>query len=269
MNLKGRHFLKLLDFTPEEIGGLLDLAADLKAKKNSVASAMILRMLQHDCLQATRDGDGKVLISFNDKADFTKLDPTEEKLWSMMYEASGANHILEEKEFSSWAKNHSSQLIKWTTEVKNSGLKGLLRGQFYRGGKYTETGRQENLKLIGFKKFLEDATLIKERTSPEVTLWREYLVFASLIGIADKVAKELKDINPVLFEQACTMAYTDMTRFIRLSDSYTNVLTRYSTPASTYTGGGSLGGFSRSGGGGHTSFGGGGGFSGGGHGGIR
>ena len=33
MNLKGRSFLTLLDFTPEEIGGLLDLAASLKAKK--------------------------------------------------------------------------------------------------------------------------------------------------------------------------------------------------------------------------------------------
>ena len=33
MNLKGKHFLKLLDFTPEEIEGLLDLAAKLKAEK--------------------------------------------------------------------------------------------------------------------------------------------------------------------------------------------------------------------------------------------
>ena len=33
MDLKGRDFLKLLDFTPEEIGYLLDLAADLKEKK--------------------------------------------------------------------------------------------------------------------------------------------------------------------------------------------------------------------------------------------
>ncbi len=33
MNLKGRDFLKLLDFTPEEIVYLLDLAADLKDKK--------------------------------------------------------------------------------------------------------------------------------------------------------------------------------------------------------------------------------------------
>lgn len=35
MNLKGRNFLKLLDFTPEEIQYLLDLAADLKQKKKS------------------------------------------------------------------------------------------------------------------------------------------------------------------------------------------------------------------------------------------
>lgn len=33
MNLKGRNFLKLLDFTPEEILYLLDLAAELKDKK--------------------------------------------------------------------------------------------------------------------------------------------------------------------------------------------------------------------------------------------
>ena len=32
---KNRSFLKLLDFTPEEIGELLDLAAELKAKKKA------------------------------------------------------------------------------------------------------------------------------------------------------------------------------------------------------------------------------------------
>lgn len=35
MNLTGRSFLKLLDFTPEEISGLLTLAAALKAKKKA------------------------------------------------------------------------------------------------------------------------------------------------------------------------------------------------------------------------------------------
>ena len=35
MNFKGKSFLKLLDFTPEEITYLLDLSADLKAKKKA------------------------------------------------------------------------------------------------------------------------------------------------------------------------------------------------------------------------------------------
>jgi ornithine carbamoyltransferase len=35
MNLKGKSFLKLLDFTPDEIAGLLALSAELKAKKKA------------------------------------------------------------------------------------------------------------------------------------------------------------------------------------------------------------------------------------------
>ena len=42
MNLKGRHFLKLLDFTPEEIGFLLDVAATLKdERKNGISHAQL------------------------------------------------------------------------------------------------------------------------------------------------------------------------------------------------------------------------------------
>lgn len=42
MNLKGRNFLKLLDFTPEEIGFLLDVAATLKdERKNGISHAQL------------------------------------------------------------------------------------------------------------------------------------------------------------------------------------------------------------------------------------
>jgi ornithine carbamoyltransferase len=43
MDLKGRHFLKLLDYTPEEITYLLDLAAELKEKKK--------KGIRTDCFQ--------------------------------------------------------------------------------------------------------------------------------------------------------------------------------------------------------------------------
>lgn len=43
MNFKGRHFLKLLDYTPEEILYLLDLAAELKDKKKKGVPVDVLR----------------------------------------------------------------------------------------------------------------------------------------------------------------------------------------------------------------------------------
>ncbi len=43
MELKGRSFLKLLDFTPAEIAGLIDLAAELKAKKKAGVAHDTLR----------------------------------------------------------------------------------------------------------------------------------------------------------------------------------------------------------------------------------
>lgn len=43
MDLKGRHFLKLLDYTPEEILYLVDLAAKLKQKKKNGEAMDVLR----------------------------------------------------------------------------------------------------------------------------------------------------------------------------------------------------------------------------------
>lgn len=40
MNLKGRNFLTLKDFTPEEITYMIDLAADLKDKEKRPESFM-------------------------------------------------------------------------------------------------------------------------------------------------------------------------------------------------------------------------------------
>ena len=47
MDLIGRDFLTLLDFTPAEIGSLLDLAAELKAKKKAGIPHDTLRGKNH------------------------------------------------------------------------------------------------------------------------------------------------------------------------------------------------------------------------------
>ena len=46
MNLKGRNFLTLKDFTPEEITYLIDLSAELKAKKKAGEPGLSFKFLK-------------------------------------------------------------------------------------------------------------------------------------------------------------------------------------------------------------------------------
>ena len=274
---------KILGATPSLIGWCRDLpfGGDLIAsdytltrlgedrKKNALASAEILRMIYLGYLDVRKDAEGKIEITFaKDKEGRGTIDPIASDLWSMMLEASGSDAVLQDKEFSAWSKKNTKRLYNWTSKIKLMGVR-MLRDQSWMDtrDRYSVLGQEEARKLLGLRKFLQDFTLTGQRETIEAHLWQDYLVFGALLGIADKVAKQLKDIDPVLFEKTVGYDYTTFNTVLynmnTLSRAITNANTSYA--ASTYSGGsysGSRGGF-----GGHSSFGGGGGFSGGGHGG--
>jgi len=223
-------------------------------------------MIQKNILITGKDEKGKITISFNDKADLDKLESPEKSLFNMMKQASGANLILEDKEFSRWAKKNKTTLYDWTNSISNKGVKTLESNGFYSGYKFTPSGVEANNKVLGFFKYLQDFTLINERKSAEVHLWQDYLVFAALFGIADKVAKELKDIDPIAFESVVNYDFDTFSTILHQTRMLSSAITLNSY-VSTSSGGSFSGTSSWSGGGGGSSFGGGGGFSGGGSGG--
>ena len=94
----------------------------------------------------------------------------------------------------------------------------------------------------------------------EVNLWDEYLMFAYLFGIADKVAKQFKNMYPEIISQMeeCNFNYDTIIFVNNISVRSVSAATSARTAAQNYSSGG--GGFS-SGGGGMGSFGGGGGGS--------
>ncbi len=232
-------------------------------QKNTVAGAMILRMIWGGNLLVGKDAKDRIEISFNDAKSQDKFSESEKELYQMMKEASGSDSILQYNEFSKWSSKHTSRVSNWVSKVKSEGRGELGANGYLKSSKFTESGQAEARKVVGFKKFLEDFTIIGERASQEVALWNDYLVFASLYGIADKVAKELKDINPQAFEQMMVYDYTTMNDVVRLTRNMGNSITN--ARAQNFSGGSyspSRGGF-----GGFTSIGGGGGFHGGGFGG--
>jgi ornithine carbamoyltransferase len=82
-DLRGRNFLKLLDFTPEEIRYLLDLAAELKAAKRSGTEQQRLRGKNVALIfekTSTRTRTAFEVAAYDQGAHVTYLDPTGSQL---------------------------------------------------------------------------------------------------------------------------------------------------------------------------------------------
>ena len=240
-----------------------DMVLEILGKKNtrsSVAGAMILRMIHNGIILVSKDNKGKVELSFNDNASRASLNEAENELYDMMKRASGEDSVLQQKEFSRWSRSHVSEVSDWAGSLSLTGRRNARGASNMEGRRFTAKGQQNARNLIGLRNFLSDYTLLKERGTAEAVLWKEYMVFAALFGIAEKVAKELQEINPQAFEQQMSYDYNTtfqtlyMTRL--MADSITNARTAAQAASAA-----------KSGHGGISSFGGGGGFSGGGFGG--
>lgn len=234
-------------------------------KDNSLASALILRMIYKGFLNVSKDEKDNIEISFNDSKDRSSLGTSAQLLYDMMKEASGSDMVLQHNEFKKWANSHKNSIRIWANDSKTNAVQTLSSNNWKAGSKWTESGQAKARETYGFKKFLGDFTNMKDKTSIEVNMWQEYMVYGALFGIADKVAKELKEINPQVFDHVLVYDYGTMRNVINMTDMLSRSITnaRYVQP--TYTAPRNTGGWGGFGGG--SSFGGGGGFSGGGFGG--
>lgn len=78
----------------------------------------------------------------------------------------------------------------------------------------TEFGALEYEKWQAFKRFLEDFGRFSEKELPEIALWEKYLVYATVLGVADKLQKtmqikikEFGDVNGPDFVDMYMMHY--------------------------------------------------------------
>ena len=179
----------------------------------------------------------------------------EQSLFNMIDEAS-IDGVLEAKEFKTWASNNYTEIYDWFKRVLDyQTIKLYEEGKLTKisNSKYEVTSGllEEAKQLAGLKKFLKEFSRIHERSSNEVHLWKEYLMYAQMFGIAEEVAKELREIYPDVIPED----YIDDYFFITyVSFAGINSASTAKTRAESYNSGG--GGFS-SGGGGFGSFGGG------------
>ena len=231
-----------------------------------------LLQLYHPYMQSTiKEKELKLGVQMDDEH-------MENLLHRLLYQAAGKDHLLQPDELKNYIEDHVLNIRPYARMVDymvnaNVPLKNVPK-----------EGAKE---VYGFYKFLKDFTLVNEREVSEVSLWKEYLVYASLYGMADEVRKGMKKLAPDV------MKMDEITRMLlavstagtsgvligslinTMQDSYRYVES-FRTAEEIRAEKLAAAAAERaarerrySGGGGHSSFGGGGGFSGGGGSGVR
>ncbi len=175
------------------------------------------------------------------------------KLHAIFLKASGNDAILQPNELTQWMKGHTSEVDPFMNSLKQN-----------RSISNCNKDWDNTRSVFGMKKFLEDFTLANERHVTELGLWKEYLVFAELFGIAKQVRKDMMHINPEYLNMDQALQQLSNENNTMLLTAYTlSGFRQYNTTKAAEAA-------RSSGSGGHSSWGGGGGFSGGGcGGGIR
>ena len=233
------------------------------SSSKNLIGAFFLRWILDGKVKVQPDPNKAKRVNLAFTPGLTFDDDVEGALYNMAVEASGGNLVLESGEFEKWSEKNYKKFLAWPDRAKARGRSILHEKNLLQYGSTTnDDGKVQACRVVEFMNFLKDFTLHQERGAGEVGLWKDYLVFAQLFGIADKVAEQFQKLYPREFQElseSIGVNPNDMRRTIRMNNLTTNnAMTR---AVGKYQAG------SIKGTGGHTSFGGGGGFSGGGFGG--
>ena len=167
-------------------------------------------------------------------------------------DAAGTDTILEPKELRSWMNSSRNQ----------SYADSFIQTLHTKTRIYQYRDQQDEVKKVfGLRKFLKEFTLLDERNVGEVALWKDYMIYATLYGIADQVISDMKKINPEYFnmDQVAQQMANETTLPMIRSTMHRSTARAAMNKAEREA--------RAAGGGGRASWGGGGGFSGGGFGG--
>lgn len=218
--------------------------------KQGIIGAILLKWIKNGYITVLKMEKG--ILSFKDNnyaIDLTKItnvdNEIENGLLKILITAAGPNKILEAKEFKKWSKKNYSEVSSWFSSIDdqvelNLEKEGLItltqettQGMFGTSKNVTIKNvnpklKEEAIQLKGLKKFLLDFSIMPEREYFEVKTWEEYLIFAQLMGIADKVAEQFSKIYPNFNQESLLNSDFATLAVINMADlGYTGMVQGY------------------------------------------
>ncbi len=161
--------------------------------------ALLLKWVKENRITIIKKDD-KIYFDMNKVTKFE--DKYESKIYLKLLASSGSNYLLEQQEFVNFFKTEDTiDLLRnifgnIEDDFVNSGVfKKEVVGTTY---KYflDENLEKKAYEMAGLKKFLLNFSKIQDKNSEEVILWEDYLIYAQLMGIADKVQDQFAEFYP-------------------------------------------------------------------------
>ena len=242
---------------------------DLGIKRKNFLGALLLKWIkegQIKVIKTKKQGlfKEKEMVAFDLSKDLTVDYSLEVEMYDMLRRASQDN-VLKPWELIKWCHKNYYKYTGWFDNI-----------MFYYGICYEENGLIEDrivrkkkkikvcsldlhnkaVNLAGLKKFLIKFSKMDDKWVIDVKLWDNYLIYAQIFGIADKVSIELKRIYPSIVSDIDGLYDNDTIKCInRIGNSYN--YSKYLLNGNELSQGYSSSGNYSSGGGGGGSFGGG------------
>lgn len=243
-------------------------AYNFNTKKTDFIGTIFLKWLNEDKIKIVKTTERSFFkekeITAIDLNNLTQLENAmESELANIVIKASKDN-ILSEKEIEKYCNNNYKNIFDWLDNAEEYGCELYMQDNLVTKEKNSyiidDKVKNDAIELAGLKKFLEEFSKINTKQPLEVKLWKEYLMYAQIFGIANEVANQFKNLYPEVLNEGQNYNYDigDIIFINNFSHNMATTATDARSSANSYSSGG--GGFS-SGGGGGGSFGGGGGGS--------
>lgn len=162
---------------------------------DNMLSACVLKLIQMGALHIGTglDKKGRTVQRFEIKElpDAGTQPELLRKIFHIFKLAAGNDSVLEPKELKNYmkAKENRPEMDNFVDALHKTNKLSYYKDKI-----------EEVRRLNGLKKFLKEFTLLDERGAQEVGLWKDYMVYATLFGIADQVIRDMKKINPEYFQ---------------------------------------------------------------------
>ena len=250
----------------------LDIIGDDESRENLI-SGFILKWVRDGVVTIREKESGAIVKKKNYDMYLdvdVKFENKQESALYKMFILASKDGVLQTKAFQKWCGKHYKKIDSWFTKVDNIIEDSMNKNGYAKTATvykrvlfwniprdrtvWTNKAYDQCLYVWGFNNFLKDEDNMKEKAAIEVKLWDEYLIFAAVLGIADRVEKQLKVAIP---------RYEEMTTYNSVPlYYYTHTFAHNSMSAATAAASAGQGGSSSFSGGGSS-------FSGGGGGGVR